>query len=305
MGDNLYGTGQSENIGSINEMVDAISDANDDGGDEDTDQGGPYGEDVERGQGSTLYTESNPFDGTLPSQPQQYPSRPGGVAISAAPFSLDLSSLSWDQPEFYPQSPLAPYPVVTRGHSQVVAEELKSAGVPYRDLATSQEIREDGSARLSEDMSRRLVNPYVQPATSLPENSAIYLGQDNITRIGADGVEWMSFEYTRDRQAWTYNIRCDIDTVDESHLSKHFRDENCIYPKAMVPPEEYTGHRQRYETACNELGWRLAYLNPELLGRRGLIQRAVDSYRNSSKDISSRSRRARRLARRMARDSVR
>lgn len=112
----------------------------------------------------------------------------------------------------------------------------------------------------------------------------------------SDGVVWIKFEYTRNRVKWLYRIRCDVDTVSETQLTDEFRRENCIYPKAMVPLEEYKGHRQRYETECNHIGWRLAFLNPDLQGKRGLIQRAVDSYRNSSGDISVRSRRVRRLA---------
>lgn len=117
----------------------------------------------------------------------------------------------------------------------------------------------------------------------------------------AQGITWIEFEYTRGRVNWLYRVRSDIETVDESKLTQSFRQDNCIYPKAMVPPEEYTGHRQRFESICNAIGWRLAYLNPEIRKRRGLIQRAVDSYRNTSQDVSTRSRRARRLARKLAR----
>jgi hypothetical protein len=44
-----------------------------------------------------------------------------------------------------------------------------------------------------------------------------------------------------------------------------------------------------YETECNELGWKLAHLNKEeIAGKRGLIQRAVDSYRNRYPSMRSR-----------------
>ncbi|RAL64911.1 hypothetical protein DID88_001504 [Monilinia fructigena] len=51
-----------------------------------------------------------------------------------------------------------------------------------------------------------------------------------------------------------------------------------------------------YETECNTVGWALAELNPCLRGKRGLIQRAVDSWRNSNQDPRLRSRRVRRMA---------
>lgn len=53
--------------------------------------------------------------------------------------------------------------------------------------------------------------------------------------------------------------------------------------------EEYDGNRWEYETSCNKLGWELCWLNQEqLCGRRGLIQRAVDSYRNRHAEMRSR-----------------
>jgi hypothetical protein len=56
-----------------------------------------------------------------------------------------------------------------------------------------------------------------------------------------------------------------------------------------VPLGEYNGNRWEYETSCNKLGWQLAHKNCEtLFGRRGLIQRAVDSYRNRHRELRSR-----------------
>lgn len=52
---------------------------------------------------------------------------------------------------------------------------------------------------------------------------------------------------------------------------------------------KYDGNRWEYETTCNTLGWKLCWLNQEeLCGRRGLIQRAVDSYRNRHTEMRSR-----------------
>lgn len=89
-------------------------------------------------------------------------------------------------------------------------------------------------------------------------------------------------------------IRCDVETVKSVSLNEKFCVENCIYRKAMLPPSQYSGRRLEYERTANELGWRLAYLNPNIRGHRGLIQRAVDCYRNSSHDPSLHSRRYRR-----------
>lgn len=62
-----------------------------------------------------------------------------------------------------------------------------------------------------------------------------------------------------------------------------------MYPRANLPREEYKGNRWAYETECNTLGWKLAHLNSaEIAGKRGLIQRAVDSYRNRYPSMRSR-----------------
>lgn len=118
------------------------------------------------------------------------------------------------------------------------------------------------------------------------------------------GVEWISFEYSKDRVKSAYCIRCDIEKVDISQLGDEFKSDNCIYPRATVPPEQYTGNRQKYETECNCIGWCLSYLNPSLRGQRGLIQRAVDSWRNTNADPSFRSRRVRRLSKKQTKTPV-
>ncbi|KAI8988409.1 hypothetical protein BDF20DRAFT_815611, partial [Mycotypha africana] len=104
-----------------------------------------------------------------------------------------------------------------------------------------------------------------------------------------DGVEWVSFVYSHNRALKRYSIRTDIQAVDVSILDDKFRSENCVYPRANLPKEEYNGNRWAYETECNLLGWKLAFLNKEeIAGKRGLIQRAVDSYRNRYPSMRSR-----------------
>ncbi|KAI8060479.1 hypothetical protein BC940DRAFT_246372, partial [Gongronella butleri] len=104
-----------------------------------------------------------------------------------------------------------------------------------------------------------------------------------------DGVEWVSFVYSHLRIVRRYCIRTDLDTIDTETMDEQFKKENCVYPRAHLPREQYQGNRWAYETECNRLGWKLAFLNKdEIAGKRGLIQRAVDSYRNRYPSMRSR-----------------
>ncbi|KAF7728034.1 hypothetical protein EC973_006799 [Apophysomyces ossiformis] len=101
-------------------------------------------------------------------------------------------------------------------------------------------------------------------------------------------TESISFTYSHNRTLHQYSIRTDIHSASPETMDKPFKDQNCIYPRANVPKESYKGNRWAYETECNVLGWQLAWLNPEIAGRRGLIQRAVDCYRNHHPTMRSR-----------------
>lgn len=101
-----------------------------------------------------------------------------------------------------------------------------------------------------------------------------------------------------------YTIRCDVESVNTEELSPEFKQENCVYPRACCNKDEYRGNRLLYETDCNRVGWALAHLNVPLRGKRGLIQRAVDSWRNSNADPRLRSRRVRRMAKMNTRKNV-
>lgn len=124
----------------------------------------------------------------------------------------------------------------------------------------------------------------------IPATTPLVVRQDN------NGVQWIAFEYSRDRVKMEYTIRCDVESVETNNLTQEFKSENCVYPRACVPKDQYKGNRLAYETDCNQVGWALADLNPCLRGKRGLIQRAVDSWRNSNQDPRLRSRRVRRQA---------
>ncbi len=112
------------------------------------------------------------------------------------------------------------------------------------------------------------------------------------------GEEWMTFEYSKNKVRTTFRLYCgnfeDLNS-QESKLDQEFKNKNCVYPKAMCAESEYTGKRYRYEKECNMMGWQLAHLNADIRGHRGLIQRGVDSWRNTRSDEKLRSRRVRRI----------
>ena len=118
--------------------------------------------------------------------------------------------------------------------------------------------------------------------------------QPVVTQKGPDGQQVIQFEYSRDRVKVVYDIVCNTESVDTSKLPAEFKETNAVYPKARNK-DVYKGNRWEYEARCNELGWALAELNPSIRGKRGVIQRAVDSLRNCSHDPQQRSRRVRRL----------
>ena len=132
----------------------------------------------------------------------------------------------------------------------------------------------------------------------IPATTPLVVRQDN------NGVQWIAFEYSRDRVKMEYTIRCDVESVAVEQLSQDFKQENCVYPRACCGKDQYRGNRLVYETECNTVGWALAELNPCLRGKRGLIQRAVDSWRNSNADPRLRSRRVRRQAKITSRKTV-
>jgi len=54
---------------------------------------------------------------------------------------------------------------------------------------------------------------------------------------------WLSFNYPRGRVTMEHNIRCDVESVDQEELSAEFKMENCLYPRACCPKEQYRAHR--------------------------------------------------------------
>ena len=104
-----------------------------------------------------------------------------------------------------------------------------------------------------------------------------------------DGIEHLRFTYSTKGVVQEYIIRTDIENIHQNDIPDDFKQENCVYPRALCPREAYQGNRWEYETVCNDLAWRLTWMNPNLLsGKRGLIQRAVDSFRNRFQESRSR-----------------
>ncbi|KAJ2892911.1 uncharacterized protein MKZ38_009216 [Zalerion maritima] len=178
---------------------------------------------------------------------------------------------------------------------QVPAQLQRPASTP---LGTPQQQHAQNGAPLSTPSGNSPgVNPNAAPGP-IPATTPLVVRQDN------NGVQWIAFEYSRDRVKMEYTIRCDVESVNTDELPEDFKTENCVYPRACCPKDQYRGNRLVYETECNTVGWALAQLNPCLRGKRGLIQRAVDSWRNSNQDPRLRSRRVRRMAKMNNRKSV-
>lgn len=181
-------------------------------------------------------------------------------------------------------SPRHPQKIDT--HQQVPQMQRQSASGPIGGPSPGPQ---NGAQLNTPTGSTSGVNPNAAPGP-IPATTPLVVRQDG------NGVQWIAFEYSRDRVKMEYTIRCDVESVDTDQLKPEFKTENCVYPRACCPKDQYRGNRLQYETECNTVGWALAQLNPPLRGKRGLIQRAVDSWRNSNQDPRLRSRRVRRMA---------
>ena len=162
-------------------------------------------------------------------------------------------------------------------------------GPANQNTNTSSNSSQNGNGSQAGQTGGQGVNPNAAPGP-IPATTPLVVRQDN------NGVQWIAFEYSRDRVKMEYTIRCDVESVNTDTLPSDFRTDNCVYPRACCNKDNYKGNRLQYENECNTVGWALAELNPCLRGKRGLIQRAVDSWRNSNQDPRLRSRRVRRMA---------
>lgn len=242
----------------------------------------------------------------IPSMPQQmyYPQyqmqqqSPYGQHAAAASHHSSMTSapgmlMSHQQPQQQMQQP----PQATPGHPQSNMLDQKpsqsSLQRPPSALAPPQATPQtpSGPGMHGNPPSATPNGPNSSAAPGpIPATTPLVVRQDN------NGVQWIAFEYSRDRVKMEYTIRCDVESVNVDELSPEFKSANCVYPRACCGKEQYKGNRLHYESECNAVGWALAQLNPNLREKRGLIQRAVDSWRNSNQDVRLRSRRVRRMA---------
>ncbi|KAL8879287.1 MAG: hypothetical protein Q9198_003071 [Flavoplaca austrocitrina] len=219
---------------------------------------------------------------------------------------------------YYPQP--SPYgtPVSTQYSTGETPDLMAAASMqqrPYQPVYHTPQSNSPASVASSQshDPNGRLYNQQTQqmqqPIAANGQNPNAAPGPipattPTVVRQDQNGVQWIAFEYSRDRVKMEYTIRCDVESVNVDQLAQDFQTENCVYPRAICNKDQYRGNRLNYETECNTVGWALAELNPCLRGKRGLIQRAVDSWRNSNQDPRLRSRRVRRQAKIQTRKQV-
>ncbi|KAI8060253.1 hypothetical protein BC940DRAFT_323416 [Gongronella butleri] len=169
--------------------------------------------------------------------------------------------------------PHPPSPPMPRPQQKNLKQRRHSCAVPSSSASSSNRHR---SPR-----RRSSSHPSVASVVSLTAHAPVH-------KL-IDGVEHMSFLYSHDRMVKEYTVCINVDGIALDAIPTAFRDANTIYPRANVPREVYDGNRWDYESSCNTLGWKLCWLNKDqLCGRRGLIQRAVDAYRNHHADMRSR-----------------
>ncbi|CAL5872101.1 uncharacterized protein PFLUO_LOCUS6358 [Penicillium psychrofluorescens] len=238
--------------------------------------------------------------------------------------SPQMAPQMYGYPPYSPMNPVQPSPYATHPspqqnplttQSMMMPPQTTSAQMPPHSSALSNSpiLKMDSSQQPTPPQRAMLNPPLPGPGNpSMQANNAHQsppLGTSSsaapgpipattplVVRQDSNGVQWIAFEYSRDRIKMEYTIRCDVESVNVDNLSQEFKTENCVYPRACCSKDQYRGNRLVYETECNAVGWALAQLNQALQGKRGLIQRAVDSWRNSNQDPRLRSRRVRRQA---------
>lgn len=168
-------------------------------------------------------------------------------------------------------------------------DDISSSGNNYGLLYGDREDRGEKDGIAGKDKkdrrssSRRVVNrPATQPHIKIVngESRLCFKYPTKMCEEGRNdlGIEEMEF-----------SIKYDIENVDTDKMTEKFKMDNSVYPRANVQQERYLGNRWEYETEVNRLAWKLTALNPTLLyGKKGIVQRAVDSFRNLHRSTSSR-----------------
>ena len=104
---------------------------------------------------------------------------------------------------------------------------------------------------------------------------------DDLARYsGMNNPKTITFQYTsKTGETLRTKLRVDIDSVDISQIGEDFKKSNCVYLQSFE--EGFgSGSRYEYEAACNEIAWKLAFLNSSKLANQpNILQKAVDAYR--------------------------
>ncbi|KAJ2101216.1 hypothetical protein IW146_009383 [Coemansia sp. RSA 922] len=176
--------------------------------------------------------------------------------------------------------PLASNPqassATTTGSTASVSTSAAAAGATAsgsrpRVSAPISSVDAQAGAVPSEAINRRVSNHYYSESAQTNEP---------LLETGGDDVPWLSFVYAQKGKPKRHRIRIDIERAPLPAIPSSFQANNCVYPRANCAKAAYAGNRWAYETECNGIGWKLAFLNQELLsGRRGLLQTAVNNYR--------------------------
>ncbi|KAK1348257.1 hypothetical protein CWI38_0608p0010 [Hamiltosporidium tvaerminnensis] len=164
--------------------------------------------------------------------------------------------------------------------------ENENTNVGKKKKKEKRKRRKPDETKRASTAPRKIVNlPASQPYIRIVDGEERLCFKYN-TKVSESALNAMPRADLEDNE---FIVRFDLETVDIDKLNEKFKADNCVYPRANVTPESYTGNRWEYETECNRLAWQFVSLNPILLyGKKGLIQRAVDSYRNINKQSRSR-----------------
>lgn len=160
----------------------------------------------------------------------------------------------------------------------------------YKNIAMRKK-KEKKKKKKTEETSKTSINRKVVNLPASQPYIRIVDGEERLcfkynTKISETALNAMPRAELEDNE---FCVRFDLDSVDISKISEKFKADNVIYPRANVPKDMYTGNRWVYETECNKLAWQFVTLNHVLLyGKKGLIQRAVDSYRKFNKQSRNR-----------------
>ncbi|KAI5191296.1 hypothetical protein NEMIN01_1455 [Nematocida minor] len=160
---------------------------------------------------------------------------------------------------------------------------VNNYGLLYEDREEAADVHGAKDKQEKRSSNRRVVNrPASQPHIKLV-NGESRLCFKYPTKMCEEGRGDAGIEEVE------FSIKYDIENVDTDKMTDKFKMDNSVYPRANVLPDRYLGNRWEYETEVNKLAWKLTALNPTLLyGKKGIVQRAVDSFRNLHRSTSSR-----------------